>query len=513
MCECAGGAGMCHASNVRKLRSVKSALRKQANLRKAKAAKSRGASAKSRGASARAASAAAPGFASARFPDAHKPASALSFREQIQLFDAKHNRDENAREQRREPDSVFPEAPIAALRGSASRESDSESDDDGIAPADSPAPHGAGLTMTITEEKMFLDVLMMNERLVEENDWLRKRHESASLEATLSGNFAGEGDNADVLAEHVSHRAEPQSYETSKMELLDGFATHPEMGVAALRVHAVALMETPGAGATRKRPSPFDAAADGASFAPTEIVDGTSVAFTSVEMRRSVDDAIVASFGEEDTFANVSNQLPPSREPSGGKLAMRDSGTTSGATTTMGSPIRENAENAEAADSYDESEDAVGSLGGDSDPVFRRVDFARMSFVGYYKDEQGKALSKPRIYSSSGESHGVSRSIGDRGSARACVATPEIRTVVVPFGSGARFMACSDGVWDAFSSDKATRRVSRFVSPQGAAKRMCVYARERMEYRGMHADDITAVVVDVGANARGGEPQCACVVS
>ena len=249
--------------------------------------------------------------------------------------------------------------------------------------------------------------------------------------------------------------------------------------------------------------------ANGTSSVPTEIFVGTSVAFTSVEMRRSVDDAIVASFGEEDTFASALNQLPPSREPSGGKLALRDSETTSGATTN-GSPIRENAE---AADSYDESEDAVGSLGGDSDPAFRRVDLARMSFVGYYKDEQGKALSKPRIYSSSGESHGVSRSIGDRGSARACVATPEIRTVVVPFGSGARFMACSDGVWDVFSSDKATRRVSRFVSPQGAAKRMCVYARERIEYRGMHADDITAIVVDIGANARGGDPQCACVVS
>ena len=55
-------------------------------------------------------------------------------------------------------------------------------------------------------------------------------------------------------------------------------------------------------------------------------------------------------------------------------------------------------------------------------------------------------------------------------------------------------MACSDGVWDAFSSDKAARRVSRFVSPQGAAKRTCAsHARERTEYRGMHADDITAV--------------------
>ena len=252
--------------------------------------------------------------------------------------------------------------------------------------------------------------------------------------------------------------------------------------------------------------------ADGASSVPTEIVDGTSVAFTSVEMRRSVDDAIVASFGEEEKFASALNQLPPSREPSDKKLpelTERVSGTTSGATTS-GSPIQKNAE---AADLVDESEDAVGSLDGDSEPAFRRVDLARMSFVGYYKDDQGKALSKPRIYSSSGESHGVSRSIGDRGSARACVATPEIRTVVVPFGSGARFMACSDGVWDAFSSDKATRRVSRFVSPQGAAKRMCVYARERTEYRGMHADDITAVVVDIGENARGGDPQCACVVS
>ena len=275
MCECVGGACSCHASNVRKMRKVKSALRKQANLREAEVAKSRLESLPAPRLG-RPPSAAAPGFASAPSADAPKPASALSCREQIQLFDAKHSRDENAREQRREPYSVFPEAPRSTLRGSASRESDSlatspsasgarastESDDDGFAPADTPAPHGAdGLTVTITEETMFLDVLMMNERLVEENDWLRKKHESASLEATLSGDFAGEGANTDVLAEHVSHRAEPQSYETSKMELLDGFATHPEMGVAALRVHAVALMETPGAGATRKRPSPFDAAA------------------------------------------------------------------------------------------------------------------------------------------------------------------------------------------------------------------------------------------------------------
>ena len=272
MCECAGGACSCHASNVRKMRKVKSALRKQANLREAEVAKSRLESLPAPRLG-RPPSAAAPGFASAPSADAPKPASALSCREQIQLFDAKHSRDENAREQRREPYSVFPEAPRSTLRGSASRESDSlatspsasgarastESDDDGFAPEDTPAPHGAVPTMTIAEETMFLDVLMMNERLVEENEWLRNKHESASP-ATSMGDFAGEGANTDVLDEHVSNAA-PESYEIDKLDLLEGFATHPEMGAAALRSRAVVLMENPGVGATRKRPSLFDDAA------------------------------------------------------------------------------------------------------------------------------------------------------------------------------------------------------------------------------------------------------------
>ena len=253
--------------------------------------------------------------------------------------------------------------------------------------------------------------------------------------------------------------------------------------------------------------------ANGTFSVPSEVIDSTSVAFTSVDMRRSVDEAILASFdsnAEEKTEdadrekEAMRAQLVPSREPSDGGGLRVDSNAT--ATATRGTHSSED-------ERGDEDEDELGSLDGDSEPAFRRVDLARMSFVGYYKNERGKALSKPRVFSSSGESHGVSRSIGDRGSARACVATPEIRTVVVPFGSGARIMACSDGVWDCFSSEKAARRVARFVSPQGAAKRVCVYARERAEYRGMYADDITAVVVDVGVNDRGGEPQCACVVS
>ena len=48
-----------------------------------------------------------------------------------------------------------------------------------------------------------------------------------------------------------------------------------------------------------------------------------------------------------------------------------------------------------------------------------------MSFVGYFKSDSGNAISS-RMFSSSGMSHGMSRSIGDRGSARAVVATPDI---------------------------------------------------------------------------------------
>ena len=232
--------------------------------------------------------------------------------------------------------------------------------------------------------------------------------------------------------------------------------------------------------------------ANGTPSVPIDIIGSTSVASTGAELSCSVDEAIVASF-------ELTNQLPPSREPSDGDGLRLDRRARDASSSSV--------------DAKDEDEDALGSLDSDSTLAFRRADVARMSFVGYYKNEQGKALSKPRIYSSSGESHGVSRSVGDRGSARACVSTPEIRTVVVPSGSGARIMACSDGVWDVFSSEKAARRVARFVSPQGAAKRMCVFARERAEYRGMHADDITAVVVDVGVNEGGNGPQCACVVS
>ena len=49
--------------------------------------------------------------------------------------------------------------------------------------------------------------------------------------------------------------------------------------------------------------------------------------------------------------------------------------------------------------------------------------------------------------------HGVSRSIGDLGAARGCVATPEISTHRI--SPGFAHVVCSDGVWDVFDFAEA----------------------------------------------------------
>ena len=139
---------------------------------------------------------------------------------------------------------------------------------------------------------------------------------------------------------------------------------------------------------------------------------------------------------------------------------------------------------------------------------------ARMSFVGFYKNEKGQALSKPRIFSSSGMSHGVSRSIGDLGAARGCVATPEISTHRILAGGSARIVVCSDGVWDVFDSLKAMKAISSCRTVDAAARKLCTAARHKREFSGIALDDISTIVVDVGeyAPSAGDVPACSCVV-
>ena len=77
-----------------------------------------------------------------------------------------------------------------------------------------------------------------------------------------------------------------------------------------------------------------------------------------------------------------------------------------------------------AAKLGDSEEDEAEDLGAEAAAEMVRNGSSQdnmVSFVGFYTDDSGQALSNHRIFSSSGESHGVSRSIGDRGAARAGV--------------------------------------------------------------------------------------------
>ena len=137
------------------------------------------------------------------------------------------------------------------------------------------------------------------------------------------------------------------------------------------------------------------------------------------------------------------------------------------------------------------------------------------SFIGFLKDSMGRQSRKPRIFSSSGESHGVSRSIGDKYAARGCVSTPEIKTAWVTAGSAARIVVCSDGVWDCFSSEQLCDAIRGYRTMTGAAKAVCSKAHSRRFYGGFSMDDISAIVVDIGGvSTVHGAPMCGggCVV-
>lgn len=130
-----------------------------------------------------------------------------------------------------------------------------------------------------------------------------------------------------------------------------------------------------------------------------------------------------------------------------------------------------------------------------------------VSFVGYYAEkETGRRMSNLRIYSSvGGASMNMTRSIGDTFAARGVICDPDVSSFFVARESAARFIVCSDGVWDVISSTRAGDLVSRCTRPCDAVKRLTSTAKGQRGYQGKTPDDITAVVVDVGApvQARG----------
>lgn len=113
-------------------------------------------------------------------------------------------------------------------------------------------------------------------------------------------------------------------------------------------------------------------------------------------------------------------------------------------------------------------------------------------------------MSKPRLFGGEIGSIGMSRSIGDRKAARACVSTPDVRTVRIAKGELVRLVIASDGVWDVMEGERAMAAAlyggeqgDRAVSSADSALRLCT-AAHALRLRGrVPPDDITVAVVDV----------------
>ena len=144
----------------------------------------------------------------------------------------------------------------------------------------------------------------------------------------------------------------------------------------------------------------------------------------------------------------------------------------------------------------------------------------RRSFVARLRDPETGALSNLRLFGGNvGASTAMTRSIGDAGAARCCIAEPEFCTLLVAPTQRARLIIASDGMWDVYANEEAEQlsRGTRMDAPKTTAECATLLVTRALEDRtfdGLSADDITAVVVDIrgGGLASAGGPSGACCV-
>jgi serine/threonine protein phosphatase PrpC len=133
----------------------------------------------------------------------------------------------------------------------------------------------------------------------------------------------------------------------------------------------------------------------------------------------------------------------------------------------------------------------------------------RRSFVARLRDPETGAMSTPRLFGGNvGASTAMTRSIGDRGAARCCIAEPEFCTMLVAPGERGRVILASDGMWDVYTNEEADTiaRGTRMDGVRTSADAAALLARRAQEDRsfdGLSPDDITIIVLDIN---KGGLP-------
>ncbi len=144
----------------------------------------------------------------------------------------------------------------------------------------------------------------------------------------------------------------------------------------------------------------------------------------------------------------------------------------------------------------------------------------RRSFVARLRDPETGAMSNPRLFGGSvGASTAMTRSIGDRGAARCCIAEPEFTTQLVEPGQKARVIVASDGMWDVYADDESETisrgtRMDGLRSSADAASLLAKRAQEDRSFDGLSPDDITIIVIDIhgGALPAAGDGGCCALM-
>jgi serine/threonine protein phosphatase PrpC len=121
------------------------------------------------------------------------------------------------------------------------------------------------------------------------------------------------------------------------------------------------------------------------------------------------------------------------------------------------------------------------------------VDFRK---VGNYKGPEA-------IFSRYNLSINMTRSIGDKYAARCVVPIPDISVVTIRPNEFARFVICSDGVWDVMDMADLLRMAFAARAAEEMSMRIALEAQARRVSRRVRMDDISVIVVDVNLHHYG----------
>ena len=124
----------------------------------------------------------------------------------------------------------------------------------------------------------------------------------------------------------------------------------------------------------------------------------------------------------------------------------------------------------------------------------------RISFIGEFvsDDPSGSKLSDVRLFSPSGASYGMSRSIGDVNSPRSMIPLPDMTNLSFDYDTFAMVIIASDGLWDTRTNEQAA--LLSGTNAEKGSKKLCMLSWDDRAYSGKAMDDISVIAFSLNAD-------------